>query len=267
MADPFQDVDAAGPAFIKMFADTMDARQSDPTMEKIVADYLAALDICVDSKIIEIGAGAGAVTRRIAAHAAPAKVTGYEPSKGFVAEARDRAKDHINLDFEVADGASLPLGDQSVDVVVMHTVLTHVQDPIRLLDEAFRVLKPHGALVVCDADFSKASLASFPNDPLDSCARAFVSDFVTDAHLVAKLRALVAQAGFAVTQFGMQSRVISDAVQMMPWVKATSQAMVDRGDIGQGLSDALVAEYERRAQNGTLLGYQVLATAIANKPG
>jgi len=40
MADPFQNVDAAGPEFIKMFADAMDARQSDPSMEAIVANYL-----------------------------------------------------------------------------------------------------------------------------------------------------------------------------------------------------------------------------------
>ena len=40
MADPFQDVDAAGADFIKSFADSMDARQSDPTMERIVAAYL-----------------------------------------------------------------------------------------------------------------------------------------------------------------------------------------------------------------------------------
>ena len=37
MADPFQDVDAAGAEFISAFADSMDARQADPTMEKIVS--------------------------------------------------------------------------------------------------------------------------------------------------------------------------------------------------------------------------------------
>lgn len=45
MADPFQDVDSTGPEFIKTFADTMDVRQSDPTMEAIVAEYLGHLDV------------------------------------------------------------------------------------------------------------------------------------------------------------------------------------------------------------------------------
>ena len=94
MADPFQNVDAAGADFIKIFADAMDLRQNDPTMEKIVATYLEALALENPADVIEIGAGAGAVSRRIAAQFPKAKITGYEPSQGFVTEARSfhRAK-------------------------------------------------------------------------------------------------------------------------------------------------------------------------------
>lgn len=266
MADPFQDVDAAGADFIKLFADAMDVRQSSATMEQIVATYLSRLSLTDNSHIIEIGAGAGAVSRRIAAHAAPAQVVGYDPSEGFVAEARDRAKDHANLRFEVADGGKLPDADGTVDLAIMHTVLTHVVDPAALIAEAVRVLRPGGTLVVCDADFSKATLAGFPDDPLDACARAFVRDCVTDPFLVGKLRMLIADAGLDLTHFGMDSRVVTTADQMGPWVLITTKGMVERGEIGQGLADALIAEHDRRAEAGTLLGYQVFATALATKP-
>ena len=53
MADPFQNVDAAGAEFIKIFADAMDARQDDPTMEQIVANYLSALARENPEKVIE----------------------------------------------------------------------------------------------------------------------------------------------------------------------------------------------------------------------
>ncbi|MEL7130862.1 MAG: methyltransferase domain-containing protein [Pseudomonadota bacterium] len=265
MPDPFQNVDAAGPEFIKLFADSMDVRQSDATMEKIVADYLGRLDLPAQSLIVEIGAGAGAVTRRIAARAMPARVVGYEPSKGFVAEARRRGADHANLSFEVADGSDLPDADASVDVAIMHTVLTHVTAPDTLIAEAVRVLKPGGTLVVCDADFSKATLSTCPNDPLDACARAFVQEFVTDPFLVGKLRSLIDDAGLDLFHFQVQSRVVTDAVQMLPWVDMTTQNMVKRGEIGAELADALKAEYHRRAEAGTLYGYQAFATAIATK--
>lgn len=266
MTDPFQDVDAAGEDFISAFADSMDERQSDPTMEKIVAAYLGKLAFPEGSLTIEVGCGAGAVTRRIAEKSRPARVIGFEPSKGFVKEARARVQDQDNVAFEVADGASLPLEDGSVDNLIMHTVLTHVEDPAALLTEASRVLKPAGCLVVCDADFSKASLGNYPNDPLDACAKIFVQEFVTDPHAVAKLQGLASKAGFVVEDFSFQSRSVLDNDQMLPWVEETGKVLMTRGEIGQVLHDGLVAEYRRRAESGKLYGYQVFATLIARRP-
>lgn len=263
MADPFQNVDAAGEEFIEAFADSMDARQSDPKMESIVATYLSKLRFPGGSLTVEVGAGAGAVTRRIAAKAKPERVMAFEPSFGFVKVARERAMQHPNVTFEVADGTKLPLDNNSVQNLILHTVLTHVVDPVPLLQEARRVLKFDGCLVVCDADFSKASLSTSANDPLDACARAFVNEFVTDPHVVAKLRTLMAEAAFEVTDFDIQSRTISDNDQMLPWVEATANLMLERGEIGQELFSGLIAEYKRRATVGTLYGYQVFATAIA----
>jgi ubiquinone/menaquinone biosynthesis C-methylase UbiE len=266
MADPFQDVDAAGEEFIATFAEAMDARQADPTMEAIVSDYLGALDFPDGSLTVEVGCGAGAVTRRIADRARPGRVIGFDPSRGFVREARSRAGGRPNLAFEAADGAALPLGAGTVDNLVLHTVLSHVPRPATLLGEAARVLRAGGRLVVCDADFSKASLAGMPDDPLDACARAFVREFVTDPHLVPKLRAFVAEAGFRVERFGVRSRTVTDSDQMLPWVEQTGKVMRERGDIGPDLQAALVAEYRRRADSGDLYGYQVLATLVAAKP-
>lgn len=263
MADPFQNVDAAGADFIKSFADSMDARQDDPTMEQIVATYLGKLQFAPDTLTVEVGAGAGAVTRRIAAHAAAGRVIGFEPSKGFVSEAIQRAGGLDNLAFEVADGGALPLEAGSADHLIMHTVLTHVPDPTILIAEAKRVLKPGGTLVICDADFSKATLGNFPGDPLDASARFFVAEFVTDPFIVARLRGMVKDAGFAVEAFDVVSRAITDNTQMLPWVVETAKVMVARGDIGQGLADALAAEYERRMAAGRLFGSQVFATLIA----
>ena len=165
MPDPFQNVDAAGPEFIKYFADTMDRRQEDPAMEAIVADYLGRLTFGPNTLTVEVGCGAGAVSRRIATRAAPGVLRGYDPSAGFVAEARVRAADHANASFEQANGADLPLGDGVADHLILHTVLTHVAAPAPVGIEAARVLKPGGTLVICDGDFSKATLESFPNDP------------------------------------------------------------------------------------------------------
>lgn len=266
MADPFQDVDAAGAEFISAFADSMEDRQADPTMEQIVSQYLGKLEFHKGSLTVEVGCGAGAVTRRVAAKANPSRVIGFEPSKGFVAEAKARVREHANVEFEVADGAALPLADACADNLIMHTVLTHVENPDQLLVEAARVLKPGGHLVVCDADFSKATLGNFANDPLNVCAKLFVQEFVTDPHLVAKLQALTSAAGFVLDDLSFQSRSVLNNDQMLPWVEETGKALMKRGAIGRELHDGLVAEYRRRSAAGTLYGYQVFATLIARRP-
>ena len=42
-----------------------------------------------------------------------------------------------NLSFEEGNGRSLPLEDQSLDVVVVHTTMCHVPDPEGLVAEGF----------------------------------------------------------------------------------------------------------------------------------
>jgi ubiquinone/menaquinone biosynthesis C-methylase UbiE len=266
MTDPFQNVDAAGPDFVVAFADAMDIRQSDPAMEALVSAYLDRLRFSPDGLTVEIGSGAGAVSRRIADRAAPGRVTGFEPSAGFIAEAEARKGDRPTLAFVKADGADLPLAEASADNAILHTVLTHVTDPAPIVGEAARVLKPGGRLVICDGDFSKGTLRNSRNDPLGACSDFFVEHFVTDAFIAGKLRSIVQAAGLSVLSFEVSPRVVTEAAGMIHWVAMTTAEMVARGEIRQPLADALVAEYNARAEAGTLYGFQAFVTLVAEKP-
>ena len=265
VTDPFQNVSAAGPEFIDTFARQLEVRAAEPAMVGIVEAYLDDLpwdDIAV---AVEVGCGTGPVARRMAKRSATAQIIGVEPSPELLDHARRLGEGIDNLRFETSDGAALPLADSAADEIVFHTVLCHVVSPPDLLAEAMRVLRPGGTLVVCDADFSKASLAGFDSDPLQTCAAFFAANYVTDPHLVAKLRMLVRDAGFRLQDFRVSSRTVTDADGMLVWVRLGSAMMVGRGEIGQPLADALVDEYQRRKEAGTLFGHQPFATLIATK--
>lgn len=266
MPDPFQDVSAAGPEFIEAIAEGLEARAADPSMVPIIDAYLDQIDWSGIQNAIEIGCGTGPISRRIADRAPSAQVVGVEPSSEFVSRATSLKGNRPNLRFETGDGAHLGHSESSFDLAVLHTVLSHVIDPAALLAEAVRVLRSGGTLVICDGDFSKASLASAASDPLHALAQHFVENFVTDPFITGKLRRMTQASGFSVRDFRVASRLVSDNPLMSTWVKMSGDILVQDGTIGRSLADALLEEYDRRLEENTLYGYQVFATLIATKP-
>ena len=264
MGDPFQDVDSAGLEFAEATAKTMEIRQSEPVMEKIVNDYLTELEFTANRPAIEIGCGPGAVSRRIAKHAKGTQVIGLDPSSNYIEMACNQSGSLSNLEFQVFDGEKIPLNDGKAQNVIMHTVLSHVIDPCQLINEAYRVLGNGGKLVICDADFSKATLASSLEDPLCLASSYFVRSHVTDPHLLKKIGPLCAAEGFLIDKFDMTSRVVmGDGMRM--WVEVASEAMIANDDISPQLGEALVAEYDHRVIEKKLYGFLPFFTFIAIK--
>lgn len=266
MSDPFADVDSATPEMIKIIASALETRASDPSMHPIIEDYLGALEVPKGASIVDIGSGTGGVTRQISSRFPEASVLGIEPSVALTQTATELAIELPNLSFAVGDGAALENEEASADIAILHTVLSHVTNPMQLVAEATRILRPGGTLVICDADFSKASMASAPGDPLGSCAIAFVDGAVTDPWITGKLRFLVQAAGLTIDRFSILNRLVTEGMGSMVWVRMASMRLVADGVIGQPLADALEAEYIRRAETGDLYSLLPFATLIARKP-
>ncbi|MEM7641487.1 MAG: methyltransferase domain-containing protein [Pseudomonadota bacterium] len=267
MTDPFQNLAHADQAVIDTFLVTLEERAADPAMAAIIDGYLDEIDWPSIGCAIEVGSGTGPICRRIAARMPGGEVVGIEPTPQMVARARELARDLPNLRFEETGGLALPFDEGSLDLVVMHTLLTHVEDPAAFLAEAHRVLRPGGRLVVCDVDFSKATLSGGAIDPLATIGDAFVGHFVTDPHLVPRLGRLIEGAGLSRTSMRVETRLVTDTAQMKVWVTMGGRALVERGLIGAALVDALEVEYDRRMAAGTLHGFQPFAIVWAAKPG
>lgn len=116
--------------------------------------------------VLDVGCGPGNITADLAARVPQGTVTGIDRSSDVVARAlRDYTVEaHRNLNFEVADVFALPCQDASFDVVYVHQVLQHLNDPVGALREMHRVLKPGGTLAARDADYGGFVWA--PSDPV-----------------------------------------------------------------------------------------------------
>ncbi len=267
MTDPFQDVDSVGADLLGIVVSALESRAAEAEMIPIAERYMNQLNWSVGTTHIEVGAGTGAITRLMASRGGDCKVIGIDPSAGLISEAKKLAGRFLNLEFEVGNGTALRFADDSIDSVVMHTVLSHVPLPEQLLQEAFRVLRAGGKLVVCDADFVKSSIGNFDGDPLDSCAQYFIRNFVTHPYLISEIRKYAEHAGFDIEDFRIDSRAMTNTDGGLGWIKMSANHMLERGIIGEELAGSLASEYIRRKDAGTLYGHQPFGTLVAVKSG
>lgn len=93
-------------------------------------------------RLLDLGAGLGFSSSYFARDF---DVTGIDIAVDATGEARRRT-DVVN--FVAGDIERLPVRDRSAECVLAFDVLEHVENPVRALDEAFRVLRPGGWLLM-----------------------------------------------------------------------------------------------------------------------
>jgi len=100
--------------------------------------------------VADLGAGEGLVSQLIAHRAE--RVWCIDNSARMVEVGTELAKKNglANLTYKLGDIESVPLPDKSVDLAILSQALHHASHPQTAVDEAFRILKPGGQLLVLD---------------------------------------------------------------------------------------------------------------------
>ncbi len=96
----------------------------------------------------DLGCGTGDAAERLASVVREVVAIDREPS--MLEACRRRLGEHDNIRFVESDLMALPLPDASLDAAVIMLVLHHVADPVAVLAEVGRVLKPRGRVLVVD---------------------------------------------------------------------------------------------------------------------
>ncbi|MEW5946089.1 MAG: arsenite methyltransferase [bacterium] len=141
--------------------------------------------------VLDLGSGAGMDCFLAAARVGPGgKVIGVDMTPEMVEKANEnlRKSEFTNIEFRFGEIESLPVDDDSVDVVISNCVLNLVPDKLKAFQEIFRVLKPGGEMAVSDIVKLRTLPDVIQNDP-DAVSACIAGTLMYDEYLSAVARA------------------------------------------------------------------------------
>lgn len=153
------------------------------------------------AKILEVGSGVGAQTQILLRRFPSARLTCVDASPSQLARAALTLSENIKagqVSLVQADAAKLPFAPESFDGAFLCWILEHVNNPLQILKETHRCLKP-GSVAYC-TEVMNSTLFIWPNKSIINEAWKHLNDsqlqFGGDPNIGAKLPNLFLKAGF-----------------------------------------------------------------------
>jgi ubiquinone/menaquinone biosynthesis C-methylase UbiE len=223
------------------------ARLNDMT-NKVFIDFL---NISGDEEILECGSGLGILAKKISEKLVKGKITGLEISDEQLNECPPESK---NLTFVKGDVRSLPFHDQCFDKVYCRYILEHVDNPLNVLIEAKRVLKPGGEIFI--QENSILLIEFYPDCPyFKKLWKKFAllqSLMKGDAMIGIKLYRLVKEAGFVHIELSAAPEIhYAEKGTLVPWIDnlilnvlGVKEMLISRGLTDENLINKAICELE-----------------------
>ena len=118
-----------------------------------------ALRLVPNVVVADLGAGEGLISQLLARNARQVWCIDNSPRMVEVGTELAKKNDLSNLTYKLGDIEQVPLADESVDLAILSQALHHAIHPQKAVDEAYRILRPGGQVLVLELaehDFEKA---------------------------------------------------------------------------------------------------------------
>ena len=188
---------------VQMFIDRLEFRGKDPTFIQYREAYLDKLDLSHASYVLDIGCGTGVVARALVQRPDfSGRVLGVDQSPVFIEAAQRLAAQEGVTDrvaFQVEDVHALNLPAAHFDAIVAHTLMSHVAEPLLVLKEAARVVRPGGAVALFDGDYASWTFACTDHALGTALEAGLIAIVGHNPRVMRDMPHLLRQAGLAVT--------------------------------------------------------------------
>jgi len=150
--------DYGAPLNVAINAKYREARGQYLRFQAMLTEYLDAMNIDAARTILDIGCSTGVAARAIARRKGfTGRVTGIDLSAGLVQVAeRLSTTEGVSeqIQFVVGDTRRLNIPDEAFDAVVAHTLVSHIDDPLLVVNEAARIVRRGETVGIFDGDYS-----------------------------------------------------------------------------------------------------------------
>jgi ubiquinone/menaquinone biosynthesis C-methylase UbiE len=182
------------------------------------ASFIEFVEVKETDQVLELGSGLGILAEKVSKKLGSGKMTGIEISAEQLAKC---PPENENLVFIMGDARDLPFKEGTYDVVYCRYILEHVPDPLRVLQEAKRVLKPGGKVFI--QENAILILRLYPEctvfGQVWNALAAYQSYIGGDAMIGLKLYDLLKKAGFKEPVLSMAPEIhYRESGTHIPWI-------------------------------------------------
>lgn len=241
--------------------------------EPVAKDLIREASLRPGERVLDVACGTGIIARLALQQVGNSgTVAGLDINPGILAVARSISKD-MSIEWYEANAESMPLPDESFDVVLSQLGLQFIEDKPAALREMYRVLEPGGRLtlnVAGQAGRAMAILAEAMEIHISSEAGGFVRQ-VFSLHDPAELQKLMDSAGFREIDIQTHNKMLPlpapkdflwQYIHSTPLAAAVAKA--DK-EAQAALEREVVEKWQEFVDEGTFLYEQSIVTVNAKK--
>jgi ubiquinone/menaquinone biosynthesis C-methylase UbiE len=250
----------------------LEFRGTDEGYAQLSQAHFPRLPLPQARQILALGCGTGIEVRALRRLTGPdTAIVGVDHSSTLLDVARRLTADEglsDNVTYQTGDAHQLPFRGGEFDIVTLHTLISHADDPLRMLREARRVVRPGGTVAIFDGDYASLTFA-YPDHALaKTIEEKLMQLIVANPRVMRDLPRVLRQAGLELVE--TVGRVYANIGTSSFWVSAAESyggLLARAGVLPQADIDDWRAFQAKSVDDNTFFAASNYYTYLTRRPG